>query len=252
MAEKNLIFISSGSPFLVNNVKGNLKKAGYELFCAEPTVKSLTEVRKKSKIILIYLGDYLEEAREAMIYLKDTCIEDEKDLIAIGSPEQINMLKQIVPDPVIKASLKRPLIMKDLLSSIEDASEKVSTKKTILVVDDDGAYLRSVKEWLSGHYQVVMVNSGMNAITYLASHKPDLVLLDYNMPVCDGPQTLEMIRSDDSLADTPVIFLTGKNDTESVKKALSIRPEGYLLKSMNPYQIVKSIGEFFEHQKIKS
>lgn len=90
---------------------------------------------------------------------------------------------------------------------------------------------------------------GAMAIKYLAMSHPDLVLLDYEMPICDGRQVLEMIRAEAEFSDVPVIFLTGKNDRESVMKATALKPEGYLLKSMEPAQIVHAIDEFFEKKK---
>ena len=62
------------------------------------------------------------------------------------------------------------------------------------------------------------------------------------MPICDGSQVLEMIRAESD-------FLTGKNDKESVMKVTALRPEGYLLKSMESEQIIKAIDDFFEKKK---
>ena len=50
----------------------------------------------------------------------------------------------------------------------------------------------------------------------------------------------------EELADIPVIFLTGRNDLESVQKVLSLKPAGYLFKAMNPSEIRKNIDTFFE------
>ena len=66
--------------------------------------------------------------------------------------------------------------------------------------------------------------------------------------MCDGRQTLEMIRSDKDIADIPVIFLTGRGDKDSVKKVMSLKPEGYLLKTMPDEEIKKNIDEFFENK----
>jgi len=73
-----------------------------------------------------------------------------------------------------------------------------------------------------------------------------LILLDYEMPVTSGPQVLEMIRSETKVDRVPVMFLTGKGDRESVLKVLALKPEGYLLKSLNREQILTSVSEFFE------
>ena len=58
-----------------------------------------------------------------------------------------------------------------------------------------------------------------------------------------------MIRSDREFNDTPVIFLTNRVDRESVKKALALRPEGYLAKSLPPETIKKEVEHFFARRK---
>ena len=54
-----------------------------------------------------------------------------------------------------------------------------------------------------------------------------------------------MIRAEEELADTPVIFLTGTYDEESVRKVIALRPTGYLLKTLNPQEIRKNVDAFF-------
>ena len=118
------------------------------------------------------------------------------------------------------------------------------------MVDDSGAVLRNVKGWLEDKYQVILANSGAMAIKYLATNRPDLVLLDYEMPVVNGRQVLEMIRTETEFCDVPVIFLTGKNDRASIMDVMQLKPEGYLLKSMEPQQIVQAIDDFFAKRSL--
>ena len=94
-----------------------------------------------------------------------------------------------------------------------------------------------------------MAESGVAAIRTITLNRPDLILLDYEMPVCDGKQTLEMLRLEKSFADIPVIFLTGRGDPEVVKQLLALKPAGYLLKYLKPAEIKKKIDAFFEKQK---
>ena len=58
-----------------------------------------------------------------------------------------------------------------------------------------------------------------------------------------------MIRAEKSWADIPVIFLTGRGDAESVKNVMSLKPAGYMLKTMKPDEIKKVIDGFFEARK---
>nr|MCR5429582.1 response regulator [Lachnospiraceae bacterium] len=123
--------------------------------------------------------------------------------------------------------------------------------KHILLVDDDVTFLKMMQDWLSGTYTVTIARSGMQAITYIANHTPDLILLDYDMPITSGPQVMEMIRSEPNSTDIPIIFLTGKSDRESVMKVMQLKPQGYLLKNMNRTELLKSVGDFFEAEKLK-
>ena len=85
--------------------------------------------------------------------------------------------------------------------------------------------LRSFKAMLDSKYRVYIANSGINAFTFLGKTPVELILLDYEMPVASGPQVLEMIRSEPSMADIPVMFLTAKSDRESVMKVVNLHPE---------------------------
>lgn len=132
------------------------------------------------------------------------------------------------------------------LAKREKAQEEVQSKPKVLVVDDSLTIRHSMKKLLEEDYEVSLVDSGVSAIRTITLNRPDLILLDYEMPVCDGKQTMEMLRSDPSFADIPVIFLTGRGDPEVVRALLSLKPAGYLLKYLKPEDIKKKIGAFFE------
>ena len=122
----------------------------------------------------------------------------------------------------------------------------VSKKKKVLVVDDSDFMLTMIQELLSDNYEVISVTSGLSAFRSITLNRPDLILLDYEMPVCNGRQILEMIRSEKSFTDIPVIFLTSRVDKESVKKVVELKPQGYLSKSLAPELIKKEVDHFFE------
>ena len=69
--------------------------------------------------------------------------------------------------------------------------------KMIALTDDDPLILKTIKSLLNDKYKVVCLNSGKALLQYLKEgNRPDLILLDYLMPICDGPTTLELIRED--------------------------------------------------------
>ena len=143
----------------------------------------------------------------------------------------------------------RPLNVRELCERLAGAIEeeaRAEAKKRILVVDDDGTMLRTLKLWLSDRYHVYMANSGANAVSLLSKKKVDLILLDYEMPVADGPEVLAMLREDPLTADVPVMFLTAKNDVERAMADIPVKPEKYLLKTMPPDQLLEEIEGFFK------
>ncbi len=122
-------------------------------------------------------------------------------------------------------------------------------KKKILVVDDSDFMRKTMLDLLGNDYEVLTASSGMSAIRNISLTRPDLVLLDYEMPVCNGSQVLEMIRSEKDFTDIPVIFLTCRVDSESVKKAISLKPDGYLSKFLPAESVKKAIDHFFEKRR---
>lgn len=131
----------------------------------------------------------------------------------------------------------------------EVRQKETINKKKILVVDDSDVMLQAMKELLGKEYDVSFADSGLSAIRSLTLNRPDLILLDYEMPVCNGRQVLEMIRSEKDFADISVIFLTGRVDKESVKKVLALKPAGYLSKNLKPDEIKENIDEYFRRVK---
>ena len=130
--------------------------------------------------------------------------------------------------------------------SAQEQYEQAHQHKKILVVDDSDVMLQAMKRLLEDTYEVSLAKSGLAAIRSMTLDRPDLVLLDYEMPVCDGKQVLEMIRAEEELASTPVIFLTGRTDRESVRNVVALKPAGYLPKSMKSDEIKKNIKAYFD------
>ena len=147
---------------------------------------------------------------------------------------------------MIAREFVRPLDINALANALKIMlnSEESQEKKQILLVDDDIAFLKMMQKWLGTKYRVAAARSGPQAIKYLEEHTAELILLDYEMPLINGPKVLEALRSKPQTANIPVIFLTGKNDLESVRRVMSLKPASYLLKSMNKDEILEALSKF--------
>ena len=252
--EKRVLLIGSGKSFMVTSIAKELREEGFDVVQALPNVTEIEHLENKPSVYLIYVDD-LDEMMEFLVYLRDKGVESDLSISAIGSPDEIEKIYGIISKEKIASVFERPVNVKELarkMNEVVECEEIRNQKKKILVVDDDGTMLRTIKSWLSEKYQVFMVNSGMSAITFLAKNQVDLILLDYEMPVTPGPKVLEMLRSESFTCDIPVMFLTNKGDKDSVMQVVALKPEKYLLKTMPPAELVANIDEFFEKQKMKS
>lgn len=247
MATK-IMLITQGFSFMGNSIQKSLEKAGYEIIRVNTEVEELVKHKNDANILIFYLGKFIEDIPQFLVYLKDFCSEEEKVLILLGNGDELETVQEVIPETSIAATFERPIDLQKLTQSIDKVSKSVDNnefKRSILLVDDDTTFLKMMKNWLEKYYRVTIVTSGTQALMYLADNKPDLILLDYEMPVTSGPQVLEMIRSETKVGKVPVMFLTGKSDKESIMKVLSLKPDGYLLKSLNREQILATLSQFF-------
>lgn len=127
--------------------------------------------------------------------------------------------------------------------TVEEALAAIPQKKHILVVDDDPGMLKLIRSQLEDDYEVATAINGALALRFLAHKTTDLVLLDYEMPGNDGAMILENIRGHEFSKNIPVVFLTGVTDAARIRKALALKPDGYLLKPIDKATLVATLRE---------
>ena len=203
------------------------------------------------RIFILYLQGEDNLMIDVLGYIRDLVEDRGIRFFVIGTQEELDTIIGKKSDYVAQA-YTRPVDLAELIKRLQkegEAVDKLKEFKSILIVDDDATALRSMKSLLSTHYKILVANSGMNAITILAKNKVDLILLDFEMPIVNGPKVLEMIRSDPNTANIPVMFLTAKGDKRSIMEVLRFKPEKYLLKTMLPKDILDSIDDFFKTRR---
>ena len=117
-------------------------------------------------------------------------------------------------------------------------------KKKILVVDDDSMNLSRTKIILGKDYDVLLANSGVEALVKLKNERIDLVLLDIDMPEMNGIETFERMK--DFAAGIPVIFLTASGLEEDVHNAIKLGAVNYLKKPFRPQELIRRVTQEFE------
>ena len=123
------------------------------------------------------------------------------------------------------------------------SSKKKSDKARILIVDDELDCVSIVQcrlEWC--HYDVITANNGKEGLEKAVSEKPDLILLDTNMPVMNGHEMLERMRNDQAIKDTPVIMVTALCDAKDIDTASSFGISDYVTKPIDFEKLIEKIS----------
>jgi len=98
----------------------------------------------------------------------------------------------------------------------------------VLVVEDNQPLAKSLKSWLSKHYEVRLVTTGQQAITELAKHEYDLILLDLGLPDMPGQEVCHQVRLKG--IKTPILVLTATDEVSMKVALLDVGADDYLLK----------------------
>lgn len=191
------------------------------------------------------------DKREDLLRLTEYRSKFERDdiiFIIVGSEDEcdnfqriaINMAKLVLQKPITANGMKDHIIhyMEQVEAKKEEerqqqlALEEAAKcpRKHILVIDDDPLMLKLIKEYLHEQYDVATAINGKIARKFLENKHTDLILLDYEMPVENGPEVFHKIKDNPALAEIPIVFLTGVSDKDKIRQALMLKPQGYLLK----------------------
>ena len=247
MANQYILIVSKNEKgFMANSLNTAFQNYGIETKCVAVTDISLCDYIEASFGALIV--DCCENVRELQA-IKNKCYATKKQLILYGSPAELDSMRRIFIDSIVFKELERPVELEEVALQTQKLRAKERRKgimKKILVVDDNGTILRTIKGWLDGKYEVTLANSAANAATAIEKERPDLILLDYEMPVCSGAQFMAQLASAPETRDIAVIFLTSRCDAATVNEVMSFRPKGYVLKTTSQELLLQKIEDYFE------
>jgi two-component system phosphate regulon response regulator PhoB len=119
---------------------------------------------------------------------------------------------------------------------------EVKKPREILVVDDDVPVGRLVQFKLEKNgFCVTVKERGNEALLWLSSNRPALILLDLMLPDMSGYQVLEQIKAHSALKDIPVIILSSRGQKEEIDKCLALGAAEHILKPFNPTELLNRV-----------
>ena len=120
----------------------------------------------------------------------------------------------------------------------------------ILAVDDDQLALILMEETLGEKYEVVLANSGEEALEKFEEHKPALILLDIMMPDLDGYEVLRRIKATPGGKSTQVILVSAKDTTKDRLEGYDAGADGYVVKPFEPEKLLDIVRIQMMAQKL--
>ena len=128
--------------------------------------------------------------------------------------------------------------------------EGIAMAPQIMVVDDEANVRELVCDALRiAEFETLQANDGMSALTLLRTAKPDLLIIDINMPLMDGFDLVERLRSQNDM--TPVLMLSARNDRADITRGLSLGADDYVNKPISPKVLVSRVNALFRRVSTK-
>ncbi len=247
-----LLLITNEKGFVIDTLCLHLTNVGFDIERAGVNIEDIRQHMDVSKVALVFLGRDAQSNMDVWSFMRDELAGPDRTLAIMGLLDELEAVETVIPQNRMR-EFKRPYDMRNMaaeLYAMDEMGPGFAKKKSLLLVDDDLAYLKMLGGSLQTKYNVSMVKSGLECLEFLEENRPDMILLDYMMPVMSGPDVLDEIRQNPETAVIPVIFLTGRNDRESVVEVLMKKPAGYILKTSSMETILDNLKDWFDqHQE---
>ena len=241
-----IVVIELQQSVVVRGITNKLKELHFNITQVGNDVREISRHVGMVDLMILYLSDsILDKAGSVntIVEILDKVNGSEQKLVLIGEKDFLDGADRRIKELYKYDRFLLPIDTDKLGTMVEEVIDREvdGAKKRVLIVDDDPAYAKMVRGWIGDDYNTNIVAGGMHAITFLTQNKVDLILLDYEMPIVDGPQVFEMIKQKEELGDVPIVFLTGNGNRESVQRVMKLGPAGYVLKGASRLELLTKI-----------
>lgn len=150
------------------------------------------------------------------------------------------------------ASLTQPRVAVSFDGGTALPTGEVKRTRTVMVVDDSVTVRKVTSRLLERHgYDVLLAKDGMDAIAKLEDARPDLMLLDIEMPRMDGFEVASLVRHNPNLEDLPIIMITSRTGEKHRERAFQIGVNAYMGKPFQEDQLLETITELLAAAMVK-
>lgn len=124
-------------------------------------------------------------------------------------------------------------------------------KRILLVVDDEPSIGLVLEHYFTPEFEVILKSNGFEAITWLQQgNSPAAIVADYSMPIMDGLDFISRVRNSPAHRDTPLLMLSGKEETSYKIKCLKQGADDYVVKPFNPEELDLRVKKLLDRVKL--
>jgi len=230
-------------PFIINIYELSIAMQKAQTLEAQKTKEKLSNIENLDNIAknIAEIGKLISEGSDDRA---KTILHDLMDYVP--SENGFNNLLQLLKNKHWEEAAKVSNMLKEKYATKIKALSIADLSKVILAVDDRPEILTFVKSALKDYYKVIAVPSGETALRALDKQKPDLFLLDIDMPVMTGLELAEIIRNKEDYKETPLVFLTGNSERETVAAAMKLKCNDFIVKPTSHESLLTKIVKQFE------
>lgn len=137
-----------------------------------------------------------------------------------------------------------------LADRLQRQPEAMSPRPSVLLADDEPHSRWALERSLARHFEVVVAENGTQAVELFRVHRPDLVLLDVNMPGTSGPEAATAIRAMAPAGTVPIVLISGAGDVQSVVESMAGAVDDFVLKPVTAKFLVAKLGALLRTQSL--
>ncbi len=151
---KSILIVTEVRSYYLISIKQKLEHMDYTIYTVPADTDAINEIKEPLNAILIYADDNLVGETKALNFLKDKAIADDTPVFMMATPGEARVIYSLFPKDIIANAFLQPINVNDSVSAIDSFinHHNLHVKNKILVVDDSGPMLRTIKGWLSGKY----------------------------------------------------------------------------------------------------
>ncbi len=221
-----------------------LRAAGYEVHAAR-SLQALKDVLTRQPPHLVVLGsEHLAAIEEIGALVQAARARAGRRIVLVALSAQADLPARLrAMRAGCDAFLVEPVSAETVLGRVRELDDAATRDPyRIMIVEDDRSQALFAESILrKSGMQTLTIGEASQVLEKIDDFRPDLILMDLHMPVCDGMELTAMIREREAFLSTPIVFLSGESDTEKHFEALDAGGDDFLSKPIAPKHLIAAV-----------